>query len=78
MPYSKDINGIRSFHQDAVFYQRFTKYFSKTSRPLASLLQNHVTSSLDNNCVDAFDVLKKSLIHALINKYRDYAIRVNW
>ena len=39
MPCPEDIKGIRSFLGHASFYRRFTKDFSKISRPLTSLLQ---------------------------------------
>ena len=57
----KDIKG-RSFLGHAGFYRRFIKYFSKISRPLTNLLQKDVPFVFDDDCVEAFEVLKKALI----------------
>ena len=62
MPCPRDIKGIRSFLGHAGFYRRFIKYFSKISRPLTNLLQKNVPFVFDDDCVEAFEILKKSLI----------------
>ena len=62
----KDINGIRSFLGHAGFHRRFIKDFSKISRPLTNLLQKDVPFVFDDDCVEAFEILKKSLISAPI------------
>ena len=62
MPCSKDIKGIRSFLGHASFYRRFIKDFSKISRPLTNLLQKHISFVFDDDCVEAFEILKKALI----------------
>ena len=68
MPCPKDIKGIRSFLGHAGFYRRFIKDFSKISRPLTSLLQKDVPFVFDDDCLEAFDTLKKALIlHLLFN-----------
>ena len=61
MPCPKDIKGIRSFLGHASFYRRFTKDFSKISRPLTNLLQKDVPFVFDDYCVEAFEILKKRL-----------------
>src|SRR4051812_23388022 len=66
MPYPRDIKGIRSFLGHAGFYRRFIKGFSKTSRPLTNLLQKDVPFVFDEDCKEAFEVLKKALITAPI------------
>src|SRR4051812_39617869 len=66
MPYPRDIKGIRSFLGHASFYIIFIKDFSKTSRPLTNLLQKDVPFVLDEDCKEAFEVLKKYLITAHI------------
>src|SRR4051812_19594416 len=66
MPYPRDIKGIRSFLGHASFYRRFIKDFSKTSRPLTNLLQKDVPFVFDEDCKEAFEVLKKALITAPI------------
>ena len=66
MPCPKDIEGIRRFLGHAGFYRRFIKDFSKISRPLANLLQKDVPYVFDDDCVEAFETLKKALISAPI------------
>ena len=62
MPWPKDIKGIRSFLGHAGFYRRFIKDFSKISRPLTNHLQKDVPFVFDDDCVEAFETLKKTLI----------------
>ena len=57
----KDIKGIRSFLSHAGFYRRFTKDFSKISRPLTNLLQKDVPFVFYDDCVESFETLKKAL-----------------
>ena len=66
MPCPKDIKCIRSFLCHAGFYKRFIKDFSKISRPLTNLLQKDVPFVFDDDCVEAFEILKKALISAPI------------
>ena len=66
MPCPKDIKGIRSFLGHAGFYRRFIKDFSKISRPLTNLLQKDVPFDFDDDCVEAFEILKKALNSAPI------------
>ena len=65
MPCPKYIKGIRSFLGHAGFYRRFIKDFSKISRPLTNLLQKDVPFFYDD-CVEAFETLKKALTFAPI------------
>src|SRR4051812_43896684 len=66
MPYPRDIKGIRSFLGHAGFYRKLIKDFSKTSRPLANLLQKDAPFVFDEDYKEAFEVLKKALITAHI------------
>src|SRR3990170_8413768 len=66
MPCPKDIKGIRSFLGHAGFYRRFIKDFSKISRPLTNLLQKDFPFVFYDDCVEAFEILKKALISAPI------------
>ena len=72
MPYPRDIKGIRSFLGHAGFYRRFIKDFSKTSRPLTNLLQKEVPFVFDDDCKEAFEILKKALITAPIVQPPDW------
>ena len=66
MPSPKDIKGIHSFLGHAGFYRIFIKDFSKISRPLSSLLQKDNSFVFDDDCLEAFETLKKALISAPI------------
>ena len=62
MPCPKDIKGIRSFLGHAGFHRRFIKDFSKISRPLTNLLQKDIPFVFYDDCLEAFETLKKALI----------------
>ena len=53
-----DIKGIRSFLGHVGFQRRFIKDFSKISRPVPFVF--------DDDCLEAFEILKKALISAPI------------
>ena len=72
MPCPKDIKGIRSFLGHDGFYRRFIKDFSKISRPLTNILQKDVPFVFDDDCSEAFETLKKSLISASIVQPPDW------
>src|SRR4051812_31497747 len=74
MPYPRDIKGIRSFLGHAGFYRRFIKDFSKTSRPLTNLLQKDTPFVFDEDCKEAFEVLKKALTTAPIVQPPDWSL----
>jgi hypothetical protein len=60
MPCPKDTWGIRSFLGHAGFYRRFINDFSKISKPLANLLQKDVPFIFNDDCVEAFEILRKA------------------
>src|SRR6266516_4523582 len=68
----KDIKGIRSFLGHASFYRRFIKDFSKMSRPLSNILPKGVPFVFDDDCLEAFEILKKALISAPIVQPPDW------
>ena len=72
MPCPTDIRGIRSFLGHVGFYKRFIKGFSKISRPLTNLLQKDVPFVFDEDCEEAFEILKKALITAPIVQPPDW------
>ena len=53
-----------------VLYKRFIKDLSKISRPLTNLLQMHVP--FYDDCVEAFETLKKALTSAPIVQPPDW------
>ena len=68
----KDIKGIRSFLGHAYSYKRFIKDLFKISWPLTYLLQKDILFVFDDDCVEAFEILKKSLITAPIVQPPDW------
>ena len=72
MPCPKDIKGIRSFLGHAGFCRRFIKDFSKISRPPTNLLEKDVPFVFYDDCVEAFETLKKDLTSAPIVQPPDW------
>ncbi|GJX10992.1 hypothetical protein Tco_0200851 [Tanacetum coccineum] len=66
LPPPTNIKGIRSFLGHAGFYQRFIKDFSKIARPLTKLLEKDTSFELDDECHNAFKLLKEKLTCALV------------
>ncbi|GJT10042.1 reverse transcriptase domain-containing protein [Tanacetum coccineum] len=62
-----DILGIH-----AGFYQRFIKYFSKIGRPLTKLLEKDTPFEFDDECHNAFKLLKEKLTCAPV------IVSLNW
>jgi hypothetical protein len=60
------VKGIRRFMGHARFYRRFIKDFSKISRPLCALLAKDAKFVWTDECMDAFNLLKKLLTFAPI------------
>ena len=61
-----------SFLGHAGLYRSFIKDFSKISRPLTNLLQKDVPFVFDEDCEEAFEILKKALITAPIVQPPDW------
>ena len=72
MPCPQDIRGIHSFVGHAGFYRRFIKDFYKISRPLTNLLQKDISFVFDDDYLEAFETLKKTLISAPIVQPHDW------
>ncbi|XP_058733056.1 uncharacterized protein LOC131604643 [Vicia villosa] len=68
----KTVREIQSFLGHAGFYRRFIKDFSKISKPLTSLLMKDVEFNFNDECLEAFEVLKTSLISAPIMQPPDW------
>nr|GEY00546.1 DNA-directed DNA polymerase [Tanacetum cinerariifolium] len=56
-----NIKGIRSFLGHVGFYRRFIKYFSKIARPLTKLLEKDTPFEFNEECHNAFKLLKEKL-----------------
>nr|GEV50126.1 reverse transcriptase domain-containing protein [Tanacetum cinerariifolium] len=66
LPHPTTVKGIRSFLGHAGFYRRFIKDFSKISRPMTHLLEKNAPFVFSDDCVQAFQTLKKKLTEASI------------
>jgi hypothetical protein len=64
LPHPTTVKGIRSFLGHAGFYRRFIQDFSKIARPLTHLLEKDAPFIFSNECIEAFNVLKKKLTEA--------------
>nr|GEV49239.1 reverse transcriptase domain-containing protein [Tanacetum cinerariifolium] len=89
LPHPTTVKGIRSFLGHAGFYRRFIKDFSKVAMPITRLLEKDTPFVFSQECVDAFQTLKRMLTETpiliasdwnmpfeLMCDASDYAIRV--
>nr|GEX80275.1 DNA-directed DNA polymerase [Tanacetum cinerariifolium] len=69
LPPPNNIKGIRSFLGHVVFYQRFIKDFLKIARPLTKLLEKDSPFEFNDECQNAFKILKEKLtsIHVIVS-----------
>nr|GEX95530.1 reverse transcriptase domain-containing protein [Tanacetum cinerariifolium] len=66
LPHPTTVKGVRSFPGHAGFYQRFIQDFSKISRPMTHLLEKNTPFIFSEDCIKAFQTLKKKLTEASI------------
>ncbi|GJX79445.1 reverse transcriptase domain-containing protein [Tanacetum coccineum] len=66
LPHPTTVKGVRSFLGHAGFYRRFIKDFSKISRPMTHLLKKNTPFIFSDDCIQAFQTLKKKLTKAPI------------
>nr|GEX12991.1 reverse transcriptase domain-containing protein [Tanacetum cinerariifolium] len=66
LPHPTTIKGVRSFLSHASFYRRFIKDFFKISRPMTHLLEKDTLFIFSEDCIKAFQTLKKKLMEASI------------
>src|SRR5688572_12281795 len=71
-PISKNLRELRGFLGLASYYRKFIEQFSKTARPLNTLLKKDVKYQWTSVCQKSFEDLKNKLISALILKYPDF------
>ncbi|GJV74371.1 reverse transcriptase domain-containing protein [Tanacetum coccineum] len=72
LPHSTTVKGVQNFLGHAGFYRRFIKDFSKISRPMTHLLEKSTPFIFSDECIQAFQTLKKKLTEAPI------LIALNW
>ncbi|GJV97640.1 reverse transcriptase domain-containing protein [Tanacetum coccineum] len=66
LPHPTTVKGVQSFLSHAGFYRRFIKDFSKISRPMTHILEKNTPFIFSNECIQAFEMLKKKLTKAPI------------
>nr|GFA40881.1 reverse transcriptase domain-containing protein [Tanacetum cinerariifolium] len=66
LPHPTTIKGVRSFLGHAGFYRRFIQDFSKISQPITHLLEKNTPYIFSEDCIKAFQMLKKKLTEAPI------------
>jgi hypothetical protein len=73
LPPPTNVKSLRSFLDNAGFYRRFIKDFSKITKPLTHLLQKDVAFDFDEKCLAAFQTLKSALMSAPIIQPPDWS-----
>jgi hypothetical protein len=68
------VKRVRSFLGHAEFYCRFIKNFSHIARPLTILLAKDAPFEFDDECINAFPILKKALISTPIIQPLDWSL----
>ncbi|GJV78529.1 reverse transcriptase domain-containing protein [Tanacetum coccineum] len=66
LPHPTTVKGVRSFLGHVGCYRRFIKDFSKISRPMTHLLEKNTPFIFSNECIQAFETLKKKFTEAPI------------
>ncbi|GJY84839.1 reverse transcriptase domain-containing protein [Tanacetum coccineum] len=66
LPHHTTVKGVWNFLGHAGFYRRFIKDFSKISRPMTHLLEKNTPFIFSDDCIQAFQTLKKKLTEAPI------------
>ncbi|GJZ31363.1 reverse transcriptase domain-containing protein [Tanacetum coccineum] len=61
LPHPTSVKGVQSFLGHAGFYRRFIQDFSKIARPMTHLLEKETPFVFSNECIEAFNILKKKL-----------------
>ncbi|XP_071917169.1 uncharacterized protein [Coffea arabica] len=74
MPPRTNVKGIRNFLGHVGFYRRFIKDFSKIAKPLCELLAKDVPFHFNDECLLAFNRLKKELVSAPIIASPDWNV----
>ena len=74
LPPPTNVKGVRSFLGHAGFYRRFIKDFSQIGRPLTNLLAKEAPFDFNDECLNAFYILKKALVSAPIIQPPDWTL----
>jgi hypothetical protein len=74
LPPPTNVKRILSFFGHAGFYRHFIIKFSSITRPLTSLLAKDIPFHFDDECLKAFNTLKKALVSAPIIQPPDWKL----
>ncbi|GJS22922.1 reverse transcriptase domain-containing protein [Tanacetum coccineum] len=74
LPYPTNVKAIRTFLGHAGFYRRFIKDFSQIARPMTQLLVKDAPFNFSEECIQAFDTLKRELTQAPIMIKLDWSL----
>ncbi|GJV15000.1 reverse transcriptase domain-containing protein [Tanacetum coccineum] len=74
LPYPTNVKGIRRFLGHAGFYKRFINDFSQVARPMTQLLVIDAPFNFSEECIQAFDTLKRELTQAPIMIQPDWSL----
>ncbi|GJR33951.1 reverse transcriptase domain-containing protein [Tanacetum coccineum] len=74
LPYPTNVKAIRSFLGHAGFYRRFIKDFSQIARPMTQLLVKDAPFNFSEECIQAFNKLKRELTQAPIMIKPDWSL----
>ena len=72
LPLPTFVKAIRSFLGYVGFYRRFINDFSKLAKPFSMLLEKDMSFNFSNDCLQAFNRLKKELVNAPIMVASDW------
>ncbi|GJT07044.1 reverse transcriptase domain-containing protein [Tanacetum coccineum] len=72
LPHPTTVKGVQSFLGHAGFYRQFIKDFSKISRTMTHLLEKNTPFIFSDDCIQAFQTLKKTLTEAPILIAQDW------
>ncbi|GJT21948.1 reverse transcriptase domain-containing protein [Tanacetum coccineum] len=75
LPYPTNVKAVRSFLGHANFYRRFIKDFSQVARPMTQLLVKDAPFNFSEECIQAFDKLKRELTQAPIMIKPDWSLQ---
>ncbi|GKC16218.1 reverse transcriptase domain-containing protein [Tanacetum coccineum] len=75
LPYPTNVKVVRSFLGHAGFYRRFIKDFSQIARPMTQLLVKDAPFNFSEECIQAFDTLKRELTQAPVMIKPDWSLQ---
>ncbi|GKF12734.1 reverse transcriptase domain-containing protein [Tanacetum coccineum] len=74
LPYPTNVKAIQSFLGHVGYYRRFIKDFSQIACPMTQLLVKDAPFNFFEECIQAFDTLKRELTQALIMIKPDWSL----